>query len=223
MAAEAHNIPYFIPIQKRPAAVRQHCERALPSQPNREATMTDLKDGISQEIWKPIPGYEGLYEVSNHGRVQSLERRVPHGRNGSQRIRGRILRLQKHKGGYQAVQLWRDNTMRRPLVHTVVAAAFIGPAPDDHDVNHIDGVKTNNGSDNLEYLTRSQNNSHAYATDLKASGERHRWSKLTADQVLEIRRLKKEQGLGCRRLARGFGVTKNTITLILNGTNWKHL
>lgn len=178
----------------------------------------------AEEEWRPVVGFEGLYEVSSHGRVRSLERRVPHKRNGSQLVRGRILKLQPNNGGYLAVQMWRDNQIHRRLVHTVVAGAFMGSAPEGYEVNHEDGDKVNNRLSNLKYVTHSENNLHAYANGLNPrSGERHRWSKLTADQVLEIRRLNAKEGLGCRRLARRFGVSKGTITLILNRTNWKHL
>jgi len=181
--------------------------------------MTEREDF---EEWRAVPGFEGFYDVSNRGRVRSLRRNVPH-RNGTQSVRGRILALQKNRGGYLAIQLWKSNHMKRPLVHTLVLRAFIGPPPDNHETNHLDGDKTNNHITNLEYVTRSENNQHAYDLGLRASGEDHYFAKLTADEVREMRRLHSESGLGCRRLARRYGVSKSAVQLILNGTNWRHL
>lgn len=119
------------------------------------------------------------------------------------------------------MQLWRDGSYSSRLVHTLVAEAFIGARPEGHEVNHIDGVKTNNGRANLEYVTRSGNNRHAYDTGLRSKGERHSASKLSADQVAEIRRANAAGEAGCRVLAKRFGVSKSTIQLILNNRNWR--
>ena len=103
------------------------------------------------ERWRAVPGYDA-YEVSDLGRV----RRGP-----------RVLRDQPHNGGYRHVQLWTDGKPRTGLLHVLVARAFIGPTPADHDVNHIDGDKSNNTLSNLEYATRSENNRHAYRIGLR--------------------------------------------------------
>lgn len=83
---------------------------------------------MEQENWRPVPGHEGAYEVSDHGRVRSLDREVCLGRGNSQ------------------------------CVHALVAAAFLGPRPDGADVCHRDGDATNNRAGNLYYGSRSQNN-----------------------------------------------------------------
>lgn len=130
------------------------------------------------EEWRAIPGFEGLYEVSDHARVRRIGRaaRSGNGRGGGAR-QGRVLALQLRPTGYQSVQLWRDGKYFSRLVHTLVAAAFIGPKPPNHDVNHIDGDKVNNARPNLEYLTRSENMEHAYNTGLRSGfAGRPRWA-----------------------------------------------
>ena len=125
-----------------------------------------------QSSWRPVVGFESLYEVSDTGEVRRIGKahRCGKGRGGSARL-GRPIKPQKHRGGYLAVQLWRLGKMHRPLLHRVVAAAFIGPCPEGMEVNHIDGVKTNNAASNLEYVDRSQNMLHAYRTGLRVVSE----------------------------------------------------
>ena len=103
--------------------------------------------------WRPVPDWEGLYEVSRNG----LIRRV-----GS----SRPLKPQPRPGGYWAVQFWRNNHATNVLVHCVVARAFIGAPPPGKEVNHKEGDKSRNGADDLEYLTRPENIRHAYRTGL---------------------------------------------------------
>jgi hypothetical protein len=168
-----------------------------------------------EEEWRPVVGFEGYYEVSNMGSVK----RTKPGRG----IRvGRILKQKANKRGYPVVQLWKDNHGHGQATHCVVARAFLGPAPDGAEVNHKDGNKTNPVLSNLEYVTRSGNITHAYRVGLRVSGASHNWAKLTESQVKEIRSLHVPGEYGCRRLARRFGVSKNTIQLILNGQNWAH-
>jgi hypothetical protein len=146
------------------------------------------------EEWKPVVGFEGLYEVSDLGRVKRIGKAAQNGKGhgGGARI-GRILAPQKHKGGYVAVQLWKNGKMIRPLIHRVVAAAFIGEIPGNHQVNHKDGDKKNNAHSNLEYVTRSENMDHAYKNGLHAFTDRMR-------KVLSARRKPRRMilcGCGC--------------------------
>lgn len=104
------------------------------------------------EIWKDIPGYEGLYQVSNFGRVKSLN----YGRTGVHRI----LKTQKYPDRYIKVDLRHNGTMRTKHVHRLVAEAFIPNPKNKTDVNHIDGDKHNNAISNLEWCSRSENMKH---------------------------------------------------------------
>lgn len=170
-------------------------------------------------------GFESLYEVSECGLVRRIGKahKSGMGRSGGARI-GRILAPQRHSGGYLASQLWKFGKLHRKLIHCLVAQAYIGPVPDGKEVNHIDGVKSNNHVMNLEYLTRSENNFHAYRTGLKhaatSHGENHGGSKLTCKQVNEIRALYVPRIFGGPKLAELFGVNHTTIYRILKGVIW---
>lgn len=113
--------------------------------------------------WRSVVGYEGLYEVSNDGRVRTVE----HITNGhaimSTELSIKIYKSQR----YARVRLYRDGKSKDYMVHRIVAEAFI-PNPDNKpQVNHIDGNRSNNRVENLEWCTASENQRHAYRTGLK--------------------------------------------------------
>ena len=122
-----------------------------------------------EEIWKDIEGYEGTYQVSNLGRVRSLDRYVPFGTNSSRlrKISGKVLKQQPHNKGYCVAQLSKDSKLSLYLVHRLVATAFIPNPMNKEMVNHKDGNKQNNNADNLEWATRQENEDHAFRTGLK--------------------------------------------------------
>lgn len=132
------------------------------------------------EEWRPVVGFEGLYEVSSLGDVRRIgpAAKTGHGRGGGAVI-GRHVRKHMIPGGYWHVQLWRKGGPKTLLVHRVVAAVFIGPLPDGKEVNHLDGDKANNAATNLEYVTRSENMQHAYRTGLR---------KVTIGEAVKARR-----------------------------------
>ena len=108
---------------------------------------------MSEEIWKPVVGYEGLYEVSNTGRVRSLDRYDRMNRFW----KGRILNLHTDTGGYLYAQLYLNGKGKNYLVHRMVAQAFI-PNPDNlPQVNHKDENKINDCVENLEWCSREYN------------------------------------------------------------------
>ncbi|WP_369378748.1 NUMOD4 domain-containing protein [Lysinibacillus fusiformis] len=172
----------------------------------------------NQEVWVGITDYEG-YEVSNLGRVRSLDRVI----SGGKRRTGKILKQHYNHGGYPYVSLYKNGKGRKITVHRIVAKSFI-PNPDNkEEVNHIDGRKNNNSVDNLEWSTRLDNTRHSYSTNLNVCyGENHHQAKLTNDQVLEIyeRVHKGEKGVS---LAQEFGVYKSVISDIKRRKRWKHI
>lgn len=122
------------------------------------------------ENWKNIPGYEGRYQVSDLGRVRHLPRRIRFvSKNGNEAWRTTVLRVcapNVTREGYALAHLQVDGVRATPTVHELVLAAFVGDRPAGFDVNHINGVKTDNRLANLEYVTRSDNRRHAVRTGL---------------------------------------------------------
>lgn len=121
---------------------------------------------MNNEIWKPIKGYEGIYEVSNLGRIKSLERKV-HADFKFGKTRTYKERILKPGivNGYQQVKL-RDNSNKIVYVHRLVAETFINNPNNYKTINHIDGNKQNNCVDNLEWCTQKENVRHALETGL---------------------------------------------------------
>ena len=117
-----------------------------------------------KEKWKPIVGYEGLYEVSNMGSVRSLTRVVDFrdraGKMNQRVIKGRVLKPQKQRTGYLHVGLSKDGKVTLFRVHRLVAVAFIDNPKGLYEVNHIDEDKTNNRADNLEWCDHKYNNNY---------------------------------------------------------------
>lgn len=170
------------------------------------------------EIWKDIPDYEGFYQVSNWGHVKGLDRIV---RNYP--IKGRLLALSLKSNGYYRITLCKRGTEKYFYVHELVAKAFIGERPKGMEINHIDGVRTNNHLDNLEYVTPKQNGEHATKTGLTPKGERHYSAKLTAEKVLAIRAAYANGGITHKELGKQYQVTREAIREIIRRKNWKHI
>ena len=116
---------------------------------------------MAHEEWRDVVGYEGLYQVSNIGRVKSMGWTVA-GPNGSTcRRQGRIIKQSIKRDGYCQVRLYRDKTHKDWRVHRLVALAFIGEGGERQYIDHIDGNRTNNAVDNLRWCTPSENTNYA--------------------------------------------------------------
>ena len=117
---------------------------------------------MMEEIWKAIEGYEGLYEVSNTGKVRSLDRRI-FAKLGSKTwkfvdIHGTIVKQSPNRDGYLRVMLSKKNKSIDYFVHRLVAAAFVDNPNGYSEVNHKDEDKSNNYMTNLEWCSRRYNN-----------------------------------------------------------------
>jgi hypothetical protein len=118
------------------------------------------------EIWKDIKGYEGLYQVSNTGKIKSLERlRKNHSK--TQIVEEKIKSTRKDQQGYLLLDLYKDNKPKTVRVHRIVAETFILNSENKETVNHIDGNKENNDVSNLEWSTFEEQNNHLYKNKLK--------------------------------------------------------
>ena len=118
-----------------------------------------------EEAWKPIPGYEGLYEVSSLGNIRRnetiTEEKSRYGKTRLVRHKARVLQPGKTKRGYLLVVLCRADGQKSHAVHRLVASAFCNKVDGCEVVNHIDGNQTNNRADNLEWCTQKDNVHHA--------------------------------------------------------------
>lgn len=122
------------------------------------------------EIWKDIPGYEGIYQVSNLGRIKSIDRYIYFINNGTPTKKfhkGRILKQDIDEDGYYRINLRYNNKDKRYGVHRLVASAFISNDKNLPTVNHKDGNKQNNSVENLEWATVEYQNLHAIKTGLR--------------------------------------------------------
>ena len=117
-------------------------------------------DFVEIEVWRPVAGWDRFYEVSNLGRVRSLDRTVRRGK-GVHTLKGRILLPQKNNRGYLQVVLYKEDKKKRVLIHRLVAAAFCHRPEGCNVVNHIDCNQENNRADNLEWTTSLGNTRHA--------------------------------------------------------------
>ena len=167
-------------------------------------------DEVTPERWLPVIEYEGLYEVSDLGRVKSLPR---------YHTAGGILRSQPDRQGYKRVYLCCGGVVKTVKVHQIVAAAFIGPCPPGQQVRHGPGGNSDNRVVNLSYGTARQNIHDKFRDGTMARGERHGRAKLTEASVREIR-VRHAAGEKVMALAREYGVAHATIGRVISGTGW---
>lgn len=171
---------------------------------------------ITAEKWRDIPGYEGMYQVSDLGRVRSVDRPVrciSGGMETTRTARGKILKPSALPTGHLTIHLGRRKTT---TVHIVVAAAFIGPRPDGNDVAHLNGDPTDNRPSNLSYTTRTENNRHVVG---------HGRRPLSVEQVNYIRQRTKDGVTTELReeLAKELGTNRRHISKVIRGESYAYV
>ena len=175
------------------------------------------------EIWKQIPEYEGLYEISNFGRARSMPRVLLESRGHTRKYRSKILEGSMNDKGYRSVMLCKDFVQ---VLHTVarrVANAFIPNPENKAEVNHKSGDKLDNSVNNLEWMTHQENSLHRNAVLLKNVGEAVHTAKMTSTQVIEIRKMRAETKLSCRAIGEKFGVNGAAVYAAVMRRSWKHI
>ena len=157
------------------------------------------------EIWKPIKGYEGYYEVSNLGNIFSIRRNI-------------IVKPYINQTGYYMVNLWFKCKQDKRLISRLVAEAFIENPENKPVINHKDGNRLNNFVDNLEWCTQSENLKHAYATGLR----KQEYKKISNEQAKEIIYLRKN-GTSLKTLADKYNISTSLVSMICNGKRRKRV
>lgn len=178
------------------------------------------------EVWRPVVGFEGRYEVSDQGRVRSLDREIKVYREGygvyARRCRGRVLAPGPHVGGYALIHLYDGYGERHvTTAHQLVAETFLGPCPFGQQVRHLDGNSTNNRVSNLGYGTPAQNAADKLAHGTAPRGEMAPGAQLTAKDVARIRGLRGKRTQ--QSLADEFGTTFSNISAIQLRKSWSHV
>ncbi len=179
------------------------------------------------ERWLPIAGVPH-YEVSDLGRVRSLDRVIPcQNRWGGIRLRrykGRVLKPASDTHGYYFVALYRDQVHYDHRVHQLVAEAFIGPRPEGMEVCHGPNGKQDNRASELRYDTPAGNQADRLRDGTDNRGSKSGQAKLTEAAVADIRARARTGRRGTqKKLALEYGVSIATISLIVNRKLWPHI
>jgi hypothetical protein len=170
---------------------------------------------VTEERWLPVPGFEGAYEVSDLGRVRSLDHYVDvatrWGGTAKRFQRGRVLSSGKGTD-YPSVNLFVDGQVTHRRTHVLVAAAFLGPRPHGQEVCHKNGDKQDCRAVNLRYGTPVSNTADKYEHGTHLQGEDCPWAKLAEGDVREIRRLRGQHTRDDLGLM--FGISGSLVTRI---------
>lgn len=175
---------------------------------------------MMNEVWKDITGYEGLYQISNLGRVKALPRNIP----GAYNNREFIKKTGCDRYGYPQVGLSKNGKYSCKRIHQLVAMEFVPNPHNLKEVNHKDENKSNNHADNLEWCTAQYNLTYGHRLD-NSMGEKHHKHKLTEEQIKEIRRIyvKNDLEFGQSALSKKYGVSHQTIGFVVRHETWKHV
>lgn len=172
------------------------------------------------EQWRPVLGYEGVYDASDLGRVRRV---VTRGGNPTEKINRPGMRR-----GYDNFTLSFEGVTRTFCAHRLIWEAFNGAIPEGLQINHRNGDKRDNRLANLEVCTPSENTLHAvrvlkrpWTVPPHKPGSANGRAKLSEDDVREIRRLRADEGWSQQKLADRFGVHQTGISALLRGVSWR--
>jgi hypothetical protein len=180
---------------------------------------------MKDEVWKPIPGYEGHYEASSNGRLRSVKQDSP-----------TVLTLNTDRYGYHQIGLYHEGERHYHTVHRLVAKTFIPrDGQEELEVNHKDGDKKNNHIANLEWVTRSQNMKHSFEIGIRqppsnyggrgkpSKGAENGRAKMNAEGVRLSRAIYATRSISQRELGEMFGVCQSVMGKLLRNDKWKHV
>lgn len=182
------------------------------------------------EEWRSVAGWPA-YEISSHGNVRSIARKVLRRDGTHQCFASRMLKRSKNTSGYLVVHL-RDEANGRSVsarVHRLVATAFLSSDAERTEVNHKDGNKLNPLVSNLEWATPRENRKHAWAiglrdrSDLPIKSGVSNWAAKLSDQIVMDARQRHSCGVSMRQMAREYGVDSKSMRNAIKGITWRHL
>lgn len=169
-------------------------------------------------IWKPVTGYQDIYEVSDAGRVRSLRRIDARG----WRRKSVLLRPVTHKSGLRYVIFCKHGKMRTHKIHRLMLEAFVSPCPEGMECRHLNGNPADNRLENLCWGTHKENMQDKHRHGTQPYGEKCFNAKLTKSVVKSLRSRKLAWGEQTR-LAKKYGVTPSTINYIVHGKTWRNV
>ena len=179
-------------------------------------------ENLQNEVWKPVKGFEGFYEVSNLGQVKTVERTILRktalGKFSEYVVKEAIKKPYQNKIGYVTIAIVKENKTITTYLHRIIAEAFVERVSElDNVVNHINGIKNDNRIENLEWVTSSINNIHALDTGLRNT--RGSMSLEFVNSVLELRK----KGLINSEIANQLKTTEAIVQGITSGKTYKRL
>lgn len=169
--------------------------------------------------WRQIPGYEGLYEVSDAGEVKTVARVQTRSNGTKLTVRSIVRKPRRTSKGYLVVDLSAPGGCKTHTVHKLVALAFIGPRPEGMELRHLNGNPQDCRLCNLQYGTRLENAADRIAHGRQFRGEGSPMAKLTEAQVLAIRSANQPQAI----IAKAYGVSQKLISLVRRRVIWRHV
>ena len=178
------------------------------------------------EIWRGVEGFEDSYQVSNKSRVRSIDRTIINSIGSVYNLKGKILNPMNPENRYPLVCMRGKGIKASKTIHRLVANAFIPNPENKPQINHKNGIKSDNRIENLEWCTASENGLHAYKENLITPlyGSKSPTSILTEENVLSVKRLfRRNRNFHRGRVALKLGVSNSTITSIIKNKNWNHL
>jgi len=190
----------FIPIEKIDVDVNKVLDERIAQDYKNSARKIYLNltiKNLNGEIWKPIPDFEELYSVSNYGRIRNRKNRIM---------------KQYISNGYLLINLTKNKSQNMKRVHRLVASTFKNNSNLNLEVNHINGIKTDNRETNLEWIERSENARHSYLSG-------NILKKLSVEDVKKIKGMI-EKRHPQKDIAKMFNISQSTVSEIKNGKRW---